>query len=191
LSEGRQQPGRCADPLVWGHGAKTLEVFLEPTCPFSARAFGKLDELLDRAGAAHLTIKIRLISQPWHPFSPVVTRAVLAASTLEAGKAAAKAVLAAVFAHRDEFDLIRHCSGPNLDRSPRDILRLIERYSGIAVAGPFERLVEIEADMKWHAKYVRQNGIHVSPTFMIDGLIAPDMSSGDTVQSWLAKLGLA
>ncbi len=45
--------------------------------------------------------------------------------------------------------------------------------------------------MKWHAKYARQNGIHVSPTFMIDGLIAPDMSSGDAVESWLAKLGLS
>jgi protein-disulfide isomerase len=184
------QPRRSADPLVWGHGPKTLEVFLEPTCPFSARAFGKLDELLERAGAARLTIKIRLISQPWHPFSPVVTRAILAASTGEAGKTAAKAVMAAVFAHRDEFDLVHHCSGPNLDLSPRAVLRLIERYSGIAVAGPFEQ-PELEIDMKWHAKYMRQNGIHVSPTFMIDGLVVPDMSSGDAVESWLAKLGLA
>ncbi len=129
------EPRRSADPLVWGHGAKTLEVFLEPTCPFSARAFGKFDELLDRAGAARLTLKVRLISQPWHPFSPVVTRAILAASTGETGKAAAKSVMAAVFAHRDEFDLIQHCSGPNLDLTPRAVLRLIERYSGVAVAG--------------------------------------------------------
>ena len=33
-----------AQPLVWGHGPRTLEVFLEPTCPFSVRAFNKLDE---------------------------------------------------------------------------------------------------------------------------------------------------
>src|SRR5271156_2284295 len=24
-----------ADPLVWGHGPRVFEVFLEPTCPFS------------------------------------------------------------------------------------------------------------------------------------------------------------
>ena len=42
--------------------------------------------------------------------------------------------------------------------------------------------------MKWHCKYARQNGIHVSPTFMIDGLIQPDMGSGDPVSAWVAKL---
>ena len=39
-----------ADPLVWGHGPRVLEVFLEPTCPFSVRAFGNLDDLLTQAG---------------------------------------------------------------------------------------------------------------------------------------------
>ena len=36
-----------AQPLVWGHGPRTFEVFLEPTCPYSVRAFNKLDDLLD------------------------------------------------------------------------------------------------------------------------------------------------
>lgn len=53
-----------ADPLVWGHGPRVFEVFLEPTCPFSVRAFGKLDELLDQAGEDRITIKLRLQSQP-------------------------------------------------------------------------------------------------------------------------------
>jgi hypothetical protein len=39
-----------ADPLVWGNGPRVLEVFLEPTCPFSVRAFGKLADLLGHAG---------------------------------------------------------------------------------------------------------------------------------------------
>jgi hypothetical protein len=30
-----------ADPLVWGHGTRIFEVFLEPTCPFSVKTFGK------------------------------------------------------------------------------------------------------------------------------------------------------
>jgi hypothetical protein len=49
-----------ADPLVWGHGPRVFEVFLEPTCPFSVKAFGKLDDLLAQAGKARITIKIRL-----------------------------------------------------------------------------------------------------------------------------------
>ena len=54
-----------AQPLVWGHGPRTFEVFLEPTCPYSVRAFNKLDDLLDEVGADNVTIKIRLQSQPW------------------------------------------------------------------------------------------------------------------------------
>ena len=162
---------------------------MEPTCPFSDRAFGKFDELLARAGEDLLTIKIRLLSQPWHLLSPVVTRAILAASTTEQGKSAAKAVMTTVFAHRDEFDLTNHCSGQNLDLSIRDILNLIERYSGLPVSVAFE-LPDLDREMKWHAKYARQNGIHVSPSFMVDGLVAADMSSGDTVEVWLTKMGL-
>jgi protein-disulfide isomerase len=179
-----------ADPLVWGHGPKLLEVFLEPTCPFSARAFGKLDALLAAAGEHRLTLKIRLLSQPWHAFSPIVTRAVLAASTTPGGKAAARAVLAAVFAHRERFDLVDHASGPNLDRTPRQLLAEIEALSGVAVATPFER-VSLQTELKWQARYARQNGVHVTPTFMVDGLVVPDMGSGETVERWLERLGLA
>jgi hypothetical protein len=79
-----------ADPLVWGRGPRAFEVFLEPTCPFSVKAFGKLDELLGQAGEDHITIKLRLQSQPWHMYSGVIVRCILAAPTLVSGKAAAK-----------------------------------------------------------------------------------------------------
>src|ERR1700719_2960044 len=103
-----------ADPLVWGHGPHVFEVFLEPTCPFSVRAFGKLDDLLSTAGEDRITIKLRLQSQPWHMYSGVIVRCILAASTLEGGKTAAKSVMAAVTAHREEFEFERHCTGPIL-----------------------------------------------------------------------------
>lgn len=178
-----------ADPLTWGHGPRVLEVFLEPTCPFSVRAFGKLDTLLERAGADKLTIKVRLQSQPWHMYSGVVVRCVLAASMLEGGKDNAKKVLAEVGAHREEFEFEAHCKGPNMDVTPRQIIARIEQYTGLALAEAFE-FRELEAAVKWHAKYARQNGIHVSPTFMIDGLVVPDMGSGETIEAWLERLGL-
>ena len=92
-----------ADPLVWGHGPRIFEVFLEPTCPFSVRAFGKLEDLLDKAGEDRITVKVRLQSQPWHMYSGVIVRCILAASTFEGGKTAAKSVMAAVAAHREEL----------------------------------------------------------------------------------------
>ncbi|RML92863.1 Thioredoxon-like super protein [Pseudomonas savastanoi pv. glycinea] len=177
-----------SDVLSWGHGPRLFEVFLEPTCPFSVKAFFKLDELLAQAGEDKITVKIRLQSQPWHMFSGVIVRCILAAATLEGGKESAKAVMTAVASHREEFEFEHHASGPNMDATPNDIIARIERYSGLALADAFAN-PELEHTVKWHAKYARQNGIHVSPTFMIDGLVQPGLSSGDPVSKWIAEIG--
>jgi hypothetical protein len=52
-----------AEPLTWGRGPRQFEMFLEPTCPYSARAFAKIDETLAAAGSDNITIKIRQHSQ--------------------------------------------------------------------------------------------------------------------------------
>jgi hypothetical protein len=176
-----------ADPLVWGNGPRVFEAFLEPTCPYSVKAFGKFDELLAAAGADRITLKIRFQSQPWHMYSGVIVRCILAASTLEGGKATAKAVMAAVAAHREEFEFERHCRGPNLNATPNEIIARIEGYSGVKLTDAFA-IPDLDREIKWHSRYARQNGIHVSPTFMIDGLVQPDISSGDTVADWMSRL---
>jgi hypothetical protein len=176
-----------ADPLVWGHGPRVFELFLEPTCPYSVKAFSKLDDLLAQAGEDRITIKIRLHSQPWHMYSGVIVRCILAASTLEGGKAAAKSAMTAVAAHREEFEFERHCRGANRDATPNDIIARIEGYSGLKLAEAFA-IPDLDREIKWHCKYARQNGIHVSPTFMIDGLVQTDMSSGDGVGDWASRL---
>ena len=177
-----------ADPLVWGKGPQVFEVFLEPTCPFSVRAFNKLDALLEMVGENEMTLKIRLQSQPWHLYSGLIVRYILAASTLPAGKQAAKTVLKAVADHREEFEFTDHCRGPNMHTTPEQILARLKQYSGIDATLPFDR-VELQNEIKWHCKYARQNGIHVSPTFMINGLVQPDISSGDEVSEWAKRLG--
>jgi hypothetical protein len=176
-----------ADPLAWGNGQRIFEMFLEPTCPFSARAFGKIEETLAAACPERIAIKIRLHSQPWHIYSGVIVRSVLAASTLPAGKEAARAVLAATFAHLDEFEFADHCRGPNMDATPNDIVARLERYSGVKLAAAFA-IPTLDREVKWHTRYARQNGIHVSPTFMIDGIVQADMGSGDKVAEWVARL---
>lgn len=178
---------QSAEPLVWGHGANVFEVFLEPTCPFSVRAFNKLDALLALVGEDKMTLKIRLQSQPWHMYSGVIVRYILAASTLPAGKQAAKAVLRAVADHREEFEFTDHCAGPNMDATPNDILARLKRYSGVDADAAFVR-PELQAEIKWHCKYARQNGIHVSPTFMINGLVYADIGSGDDIHEWAKRI---
>jgi protein-disulfide isomerase len=176
-----------AEPLAWGRGPRQFEMFLEPTCPFSARAFTKLDETLAAAGPDKITIRICLHSQPWHMYSGVIVRCVLAASTLPTGKEAAKAVLAAVAAHREEFEFTRHCAGPNMDATPKEIIARLENYCGLQLADAFA-IPNLDREVKRHTRYARQNGIHVSPTFMIDGLVQPDMGSGDKVSDWVSRL---
>jgi protein-disulfide isomerase len=176
-----------ADPLTWGNGPRVFETFLEPTCPYSVKTFNKLDDLLAQAGADRITIKIRLQSQPWHMYSGVIVRCILAASTLPAGKQAAKTVMAAIAAHREEFEFERHCRGANMDVTPNDIIARIEAYSGIHVKDAFA-IPDLDKEVKWHCRYARQNGIHVSPTFMVDGIVQNDMSSGDDVSAWVARL---
>ena len=178
-----------ADPLVWGRGPRVFEVFLEPTCPFSARAFPKAFELLERAGESEATIKLRLQSQPWHLLSGVVCRAIVAASTTAAGKEAARRALAAVFAHRDDFEFERHAGGPNMDRTPNQAIERLEALSGEKIAAAFA-IPGLDRELKWHARYARQNGIHVTPTFMVDGIVRPDLGSGDDVAKWLEALGI-
>ena len=176
-----------AQPLVWGHGARTFEVFLEPTCPFSVKTFNKLDALLELVGEENVSVKIRLQSQPWHLFSGVIVRCILAASTLPDGKSAAHKVMKAVADHREEFEFTDHCSGPNMDTTPREIIARIERYSDVLLADAFAEPA-LQKEIKWHARYARQNGIHVSPTFMVNGLVQPDLGSGDDVSVWAARI---
>ena len=176
-----------AEPLVWGHGPRTFEVFLEPTCPFSVRAFNKLDALLKEVGEDTVTVKIRLQSQPWHLFSGVIVRCILAASTLPNGRDAAHKVMQAVADHREEFEFTDHCSGPNMEATPQQIIERIENYSGVKLGEAFAR-PELQTEIKWHCKYARQNGIHVSPTFIVNGLVQADLGSGDDISAWAARI---
>src|SRR5262249_44642537 len=78
-------------------------------------------------------------------------------------------------------------AGPNMDATPRDIIGRLENYSGLKLADAFA-IPNLDREIKRHARYARQNGIHVSPTFMIDGLVQTDLSSGDKVSDWVARL---
>src|SRR5262249_35920684 len=146
-----------------------------------------LDDLLAQAGEDRITIKLRLHSQPWHMYSGVIVRCILAASTLEAGKAAAKAVIAAGAAHPEGFAFDRHCCGPHIEATPNHTITRAERTSSVKLADAFA-IPDLDREVKWHTKYARQNGIHVSPAFMVDGLVQADMSSGDPVTGWVSRL---
>ena len=126
------------EPIDLGHGDMELEVFLEPTCPFSKLAFGKLKPLLDAVGEDALTVKIRFVSQPWHLFSGIVTRTILAATATPGGKEAGLAAMRGVYDHREEFEFEDHSSGPNMDRTPAEIIAQISDLAGVDLSEAFK-----------------------------------------------------
>jgi hypothetical protein len=107
--------------LCGATGLASSRYFWNRPARFPSRLSAKLDELLDQAGEDRVIVKLHLQSQPWHMYSGVIVGCILAATTLEGGKTAAKSVMAAVAAHREEFEFDRHCSGPNLDATPNDM----------------------------------------------------------------------
>jgi hypothetical protein len=96
-------------------------------------------------------------------------------------------VLAATAARVDEFEFSDHCRGPNMDATPNDIIARLETYSGVKLAEAFA-IPDLDREVKWHTRYARQNGIHVSPSFMVNGLVQADMSSGDAISDWVARI---
>lgn len=173
-----------------GHGNVILDIFIEPTCPFSVTALKKVEPLLALMGEDNITVKLRIQSQPWHLLGGAVARCVLAAAKLDDGRDAAWTVLNAIADHREAFVLNHHATGANRQISIDTIIQRIESYSGIPLAAAFNQ-IDLQDDIKWHAKYARQNGIHASPTFMLNGLIEPAMSSGDRIEDWAQIIAAA
>ena len=171
--------------LQKGQGDRLVELFLEPTCPFSAKAYGKIDDLLD-ASDGTLTVRLWLHSQPWHLVSPVVCRCVVAA-WVEHGQQAAWTVLTAVFDHQKHYAFRDHATGPNRAASIDDLIARLERHTGLELAQAFDR-PELADTIKAHTKYARQNGIHASPSVLVDGFLRDDIESGDSVAEWLRKI---
>ncbi len=61
-------------------------------------------------------------------------------------------------------------AGRTLMRRPTTLSGGSKRYSRVRLAEAIA-IPDLDREVKWHCKYARQNGIHVSPTFMVDGLV--------------------
>jgi hypothetical protein len=180
-------PDTPVAPLDLGRGKTELEIFLEPTCPFSKKTFEKLPALLKAVGEDKLTVRLRFVSQPWHLFSGIVTRAILAASATPGGRETALRAMGGIYARREDFEFEHHHSGANMDRTPNQILKDISDLAGVDLSEAF-RLNSVGAALRWHTRYARQNGIHFSPTFSINRIVDPNMSSGQTIEEWAELL---
>ncbi|KAJ7626193.1 hypothetical protein FB45DRAFT_923150 [Roridomyces roridus] len=175
----------------------TLDIFLDYVCPFSAKIARAMDSvlvpLLGPGGKYHGKVKaiFRPQVQPWHASSTYVHEAGIAVA--RASPESFWAFSLELFRRQEEyFDSAVEKKTPSQIRSslaslaagilpPKAALVVADL---IALAGPGNGGTAVSNDLKYTIKFARQNGIHVSPTVLWDGLIANEISSSWAEKEW-------
>ncbi|EIM85688.1 uncharacterized protein STEHIDRAFT_81225 [Stereum hirsutum FP-91666 SS1] len=175
----------------------TLDIFLDYVCPFSAKLARSIDNvlkpLLGPGGKydGHVKVIIRPQVQPWHATSTY---------THEAGLAVARVApefywpfSVRLFERQEEFF--------DIPASTLTPLQIREKLAALAAevipadkVDAFKEALKLKSspnggvavtdDLKYTIKFSRQNGIHVSPTVLWDGLVANEISSSWGEKEW-------
>jgi hypothetical protein len=111
-----------------------------------------------------------------------VTRCIWAATTVGADEAGLQ-VMRAAYDNLPTFVADGHRRGPRLDASPASLIAALEELTGLQIRSAFES-AEVTRLLIWSAKYARQNGVHGSPTFAVNGILEPRASSGQSAAEW-------
>lgn len=172
----------------------SLELYLDFVCPFSAKIFLKaVDPILKPAFtegkyAGKVKLLLRLQPQPWHGASTFTHEAALAVGRVAPDRFYAYAI--ELFKNQESFFDI-----PVSTLTP---IQIREKLVAIAPEGIDKSAVAellkhkttpnggtgVTDDLKYGVKIGRQNGIHVTPTAVWDGLIAGDVSSSWAEEEW-------
>ncbi|KAF9450180.1 hypothetical protein P691DRAFT_726606 [Macrolepiota fuliginosa MF-IS2] len=175
----------------------TLEVFLDYVCPFSGKFSRAIDNhirpLITHGGKYDGKVKVifRLQVQPWHSASTLTHEAGLA--VLRVSPENFWPFSCQLFDNQEDYYDI-----PTLDLTPRQIRakladlaakvippKAVEHFQDILTPkGHLNGGVAVTDDLKYNIKFARQNGIHVSPTALWDGLVANEVSSSWGEKEW-------
>ncbi|TFK71996.1 hypothetical protein BDN72DRAFT_793003 [Pluteus cervinus] len=176
----------------------TLDIFLDYVCPYSAKIAKNAIENILRPWfgpggkyAGKVKAIIRLQVQPWHASSTLTHEAALAVVRVSPENFWPFSL--ALFDRQGEyFDI------PSSTLTPLQIReKLAQLAAGVIppqAVDPFKDLLTLKStpnggvavtdDLKYTIKFSRQNGIHVSPTVLWDGLVANEISSGWGEKEW-------
>jgi len=177
------------------HAPHTLDVFLDYVCPFSAKMAAVIEsdlkKMVGHGGKFDGKVKVifRNQVQPWHASSTFVH---------EAGLAVARASPDVFWAFSLELfkQQMDFFDGPTSTMTPLEIraklAHIVDKVQGntkkfnglLTLKGPGNAGVEVTNDLKYTIKFSRQNGIHVSPTVLWDGVVANEISSSWTAMEW-------
>jgi len=175
----------------------TLDIFLDYVCPFSAKLSLAIDRVLKPyfapGGKYDGKVKaiIRLQVQPWHASSIFTHEAALAVARVSPEHFWPFSL--ALFKNQgDYFDI------PTSTLTPIQIREKLAQLAAEVIPAnkvdDFKELLKLKGspnggiavldDLKYTIKFSRQNGIHVSPTVLWDGLIANEISSSWGEKEW-------
>ncbi|KIK64845.1 hypothetical protein GYMLUDRAFT_39804 [Collybiopsis luxurians FD-317 M1] len=187
-------------PLIIAGSASaphTLDVFLDYVCPFSAKMALAIQNVLvplcNEGGKYGGKVKVifRNQVQPWHASSTWVHEASLAVARV-APQQFWQFSLALFKQQGEYFDIPTSTITPTEVRA--NLAKLAGEVIGNNLAGSVKDLLELKGspnggnavtdDLKYTIKFSRQNGIHVSPTVLWDGLIAHEISSSWGEKEW-------
>lgn len=175
----------------------TLDIFLDYVCPFSAKMSLAIDRVLKPLFApggkydGKVKTIIRLQVQPWHASSTFTHEAALAVARVSPEHFWPFSLV--LFKNQgDYFDI------PTSTLTPIQIRENLAKLAAEVIPSnkvdEFKDLLKLKSspnggiavsdDLKYTIKFSRQNGIHVSPTVLWDGLIANEISSSWGETEW-------
>ncbi|WVR04295.1 hypothetical protein IAU60_001295 [Kwoniella sp. DSM 27419] len=185
--------------LRQGKGSHSLEVYVDILCPFSKKIIQAINSdvlpLIRPGGkyAGQLELIVRLYPQPFHYFAMFPTEALVVFGQLHPDLF--WDYLLAVYSVREEY-----LNKPAVDMTPstaRDklvhlALDLLEKKG--KTSGPLSKAFgefrgrldqdDVSAAIKYNIKVGRQNGVHVTPTVLLNGLKEDSVSSSWGKSEW-------
>lgn len=182
-----------------------IDVYLDYVCPYSAIAWRRLRAeilpALDKKFPGKIQLVFRHQIQPWHPQSTLVHEAGLAVARLAPAKFLTFTDV--LFERSTEYydEAVYNETRPE---TYARLAKLANEVAGVPEA-EFLKLVAVPplpagattalnkgnalaVDLKYFIKQARQNGIHVSPTFVVDGITDPGLESGTSLDVWYQKV---
>lgn len=178
----------------------TVEVFLDYACPFSTKIWRTLSaEVIPYLKTQNVSFIFRHQVQPWHPNSTLLHEAALAVEKLNpAGFIPFSTLLfnnqrrffdeATVNKTRTDIyhELTELAASINAVDDKTAMLQLLDIQSN--PENPTNAGNAVTNDLKYHIKLARGQGIHVSPTVVLDGIRDESVSSSWNLDQWKSWL---
>jgi protein-disulfide isomerase len=169
----------------------TVDLFLDLVCPFSARLWSTVvgENNLPNKYKSRIEFIFRHQIQPWHTQSALVHTVIMGVAREQPSRLF-DAITGLFKRQRELFD--EHVEEKSQVEIYEKILSILNEETQIKLDINLFRTKRTESnagnsittDLKYHIKYARKHGVHVSPTVFVDGLEEPDISSQWTVEQW-------